>query len=85
MKRLFIRVNLIKLNMIISDQNKQIEEFKINAKQHETDLSLVKKELETAKQTKCIQIVKEIEKDASYENQLKIMQQLLSEFENAFN
>ena len=76
---------LDKAYMIISDQNKQIEEFKINAKQYETDLSLITKELETAKQTKRVEIRKEVVRDPSCDNQLRLMQQQLEEFANAFN
>ena len=74
-----------KIKTIIDNQNKQIEEFKINEKQYETNLSLITKELETAKQTKRVEIRKEVVRDPSCDNQLRLMQQQLEEFANAFN
>lgn len=71
-----------KANKAIDDQNTAIREFALNKEQYETTINIKEKELLVSKINSQNSILKELEKDPSSDNQIKILTNMLKEFSN---
>ena len=76
---------LEKKDQMIDDLQEQIKELKINEKQYKANLSKEFKKIDLADDEERRKAAEEYNKDSSCENQLRIIEEKLEEFERAFN
>ena len=80
--KIIYNIELEKAQKIISDQNSQIEEFRLDKTNYEFTLHEHEKELIAKKVKAQEDIQRELEQDNSLENQMRIMSAILEEFSN---